>query len=98
PSSAPLTVRLVQGNIEQDLKFEPEYREKTLAVYADLAARAQGRLIVLPESALPMFADEVPADYVARLRNTALAHGGDLLLGLFYFEPRERADDDDRYF
>ena len=45
-----------------------------------------------------MFADEVPADYVARLRNIALAHGGDLLLGLFYFEPRERADDDDRYF
>jgi apolipoprotein N-acyltransferase len=98
PSSAPLTVSLVQGNIEQDLKFEPEYREKTLAVYADLAARARGRLIVLPESALPMFADEVPADYVARLRSTALAHGGDLLLGLFYFEPRERADEEDRYF
>jgi apolipoprotein N-acyltransferase len=98
PSSAPLSVSLVQGNVEQDLKFDPEYRERTLAVYADLVTQARGRLIVLPESALPMFADEVPADYVARLRNIALARGGDLLLGLFYFEPRERADDEDRYF
>lgn len=98
PSNAPVTVSLVQGNIDQDRKFDPEFREKTLAVYADLVARAHGRLIVLPESALPMFADEVPADYVARLRNAAVTNGGDLLLGLFFFEPRERADEDDRYF
>ena len=44
----------------QDLKFDPAYREKSLAIYAELAERAKGRLIVLPESALPMFADEVP--------------------------------------
>jgi apolipoprotein N-acyltransferase len=94
----PVAVSLVQGNIEQELKFDAAYRENTLAIYADLAARARGRLIVLPESALPMFADEVSPDYVAQLRGAALKNGGDLLVGLFFFEPRPSADEDDRYF
>ena len=98
PAGAPVAVSLVQGNIAEEVKFDPSYREKTLAIYADLAARATGRLIVLPESALPMFADEVPPDYVAQLRNSALKNGGDLLVGLFFFEPRTSADEEDRYF
>jgi apolipoprotein N-acyltransferase len=98
PAGGPLAVSLVQGNIEQELKFDPAYRDKTLAIYAELAQRATGRLIVLPESALPMFADEVSPEYVATLREAALKNQGDLLLGLFFFEPRPGPDEDDRYF
>jgi apolipoprotein N-acyltransferase len=98
PAGDPLTVSLVQGNIEQDLKFDPAYRDNTLAIYAELAQRATGRLIVLPESALPMFADEVSPEYVATLRDAAFKNHGDLLLGLFFFEPRPSPDEDDRYF
>ncbi len=98
PASAPLAISLVQGNVDEDLKFDPAFREKTLALYADLVARAHGRLIVLPESALPMFADEVPAEYVAALRAAALSRGGDLLFGLFFFEPREPGEGEDRYY
>ena len=98
PTSSPLPISLVQGNIEQDLKFDPAYREKTLAAYADLVASARGRLIVLPESALPMFADDVPVEYVEGLRAAALRRGGNLLVGLFFFEPRERGEDEDRYY
>jgi apolipoprotein N-acyltransferase len=97
-SGEPIAVSLVQGNIEQDLKFDPAYREKTLAIYADLAGRARGRLIVLPESALPMFAGEVPDELIAQLRATAARNGGDLLTGLFFFEPRGRGEDEDRYY
>src|SRR2546425_29573 len=94
----PVAVSLVQGNIDQDVKFEAKYREQTLAIYAELVAQAKGRLIVLPESALPMFADEVPAEYVARLRGAAQQRGGDLLMGLFFFEPRTAGEDEDHYF
>ncbi|MEP6997460.1 MAG: apolipoprotein N-acyltransferase [Betaproteobacteria bacterium] len=97
-SGEPVAVSLVQGNIGQDLKFDPAYREKTLAIYAELADRARGRLVVLPESALPMFADEVPEEFVAALRSIADRNGGDLLTGLFFFEPREAPEDDDRYY
>jgi apolipoprotein N-acyltransferase len=98
PFGAPIAVSLVQGDIDQDLKFDPDYRDKTLAIYADLAARAKGRLIVLPESALPMFADEVPVDYTEALRQIALKNGGDLLVGLFFFEERGPDEDEDRYY
>jgi len=94
----PVSVSLVQGNIDQDVKFEAKYREQTLAIYAELVAQAKGRLIVLPESALPMFADEVPAGYVAELRAAAQQRGGDLLVGLFFFEPRTAGEDEDHYF
>ncbi|HEY2864306.1 MAG TPA: apolipoprotein N-acyltransferase [Casimicrobiaceae bacterium] len=94
----PVTVSLVQGDIDQDVKFDPAYREKTLATYGELAERSRGRLIVLPESALPMFADEVPEAFVARLRAVAERNGGDLLTGLFFFEPREGKEDEDRYY
>ena len=98
PSGEPIAVSLVQGNIDQDVKFDPAYREKSLTIYAELAASAKGRLIVLPESALPMFADEVPDAFIAQLRAIAVRNGGDLLTGLFFFEPRESEDEDDRYY
>lgn len=98
PTGAPLAVSLVQGNVPQDLKFEAAYRDKTLSTYAELVGQAKGRLIVLPESALPMFADEVPVDYVAQLRKMAQERGGDLLVGLFFFEARGPGEDEDHYF
>jgi len=98
PAGEPLTVSLLQGNVEQEVKFDPKFRDETLALYAGLVDRAKGRLIVLPESALPMFADEVPPEYVEKLRDTARAHHGDLLLGIFFFEPRGPEETADRYF
>jgi len=97
-SGEPIAVSLVQGNIEQEQKFDPAYRDKTLATYRELAGGAHGRLIVLPESALPMFADEVPAEFVEALRAIAVRNGGDLLTGLFFFEPREGETDEDHYY
>ena len=98
PAGEPIAVSLVQGNIEQDVKFDPAYRNNSLLTYAELVEQAHGRLIVLPESALPMFADEVPGEYVERLRRDASQRGGDLLIGLFFFEPRATGADEDRYF
>ena len=98
PSGDPVAVSLVQGNVAQEIKFDPQIRDKTMAIYRDLAASAQGRLIVLPESALPMFADEVPPSFVAELRAIAVKHDGDLLTGLFLFEPPDRPGGEDRYF
>jgi apolipoprotein N-acyltransferase len=98
PEGTAVAVSLVQGNIPQEVKFDDTYRDQTLATYAELVGQAKGRLIVLPESALPMFADEVPAEYFAKLRSAALERRGDLLVGLFFFEPRQPGEDDDHYF
>ena len=98
PSGEPLPVSLVQGNVAQDLKFDAAFREQTFALYQDLARTARGRLIVLPESTFPMFADEVPADVVANLANIARARGGELLFGVFVVEAPAPGSDEPRIY
>jgi apolipoprotein N-acyltransferase len=84
-SGEPVAVSLVQGNVEQEIKFDPAFRDATLEVYRGLVRQARGRLIVLPESALPMFAHEIPRDFAEFLADKARAAGGDLLFGVFLF-------------
>src|SRR6478672_3669858 len=59
-SGALLPVSLVQGNIVQEAKFDPQFRAGTFDRYLRLVDQSQGRLIVLPESAFPVFTDEIP--------------------------------------
>ncbi len=98
PLPEPLAVTLVQGNVLQDLKFDPAFRDRTFEIYTDLVMKARGRLIVLPESAFPMFADEVPEAVLSRLALAAQARRGDLLLGLFTLEPPLPGRDEPRYY
>ncbi len=84
PSGAPLSVSLLQGNIPQQIKFDPDRFEKTLSIYRDLASASSARLIVLPETALPRFLDRIDPDYLHALDAIAKRNGGDLLLGVPY--------------
>jgi apolipoprotein N-acyltransferase len=83
PVGSPLAVSLVQGNVAQNLKFDPAYRTRNYALYEELVQRAKGRLVVLPESAFTVFLDEVPGDVLARVRDAGVARNGDVLVGLF---------------
>jgi len=69
----PLTVSLLQGNIEQTMKWEPHRRAQSLDTYARLATTHPAQLVVLPETALPMFLDEVPRSYLYRLAGQGAA-------------------------
>jgi apolipoprotein N-acyltransferase len=82
PDGAPTTVALLQGNIPQNMKWQPEVALDTLDVYARMAAASPARLIVLPETALPLFESELPAAYRAELTRIGRHNGGDLLAGL----------------
>jgi apolipoprotein N-acyltransferase len=98
PTGAPVAVSLVQGNVLQDVKFDPGFRERTYELYTGLAAAARGRLIVLPESAFPVFAGEVPQPVLLDLLRTAANRDGDVLLGLFTLEPPLPGGDEPRYY
>jgi apolipoprotein N-acyltransferase len=90
PAGEPLAVSLVQGNIPQELKFVDGRFEATLETYAKLVERAAGRLVVLPETALPRFLHEVPREYLDRLKNLLAARAGDLLVGVPILDPDRR--------
>lgn len=79
---APVRVALVQGNIDQVSKWDAAKLIYTLDVHTQLAESSRARLIVLPETAFPVFLEQVPPSYLQRLRQHALANGGDLLLGV----------------
>ncbi len=82
PAGEPLRVALLQGNVPQEMKFDPARYERTLDTYARLAEGSNARLIVLPETALPRFLDLVEPSFLERLKAAAVRNGGDLLLGV----------------
>lgn len=82
PEGTPLAVALLQGNVPQEMKFNPQRYAATLETYARLAEGTRARLIVLPETALPGFLDRVDPGYLARLEAIARRNAGDLLIGV----------------
>ncbi len=83
PQGDPFSVALVQGNIAQDLKFNEDALIGTLGNYRRLVLQSDARLIVLPETALPLQRHELPENLVAQLRDHAKQNGGDVLIGSF---------------
>ena len=78
-----LRVSLLQGNVKQSLKWEAAAVEQALADYLRLAASAEGRIIIMPETALPMRVEDLPAGYLDALRAIADERLGAVITGVF---------------
>jgi apolipoprotein N-acyltransferase len=87
PQGQPVTVALLQGNIPQDLKFQPERYFATLATYRRLIDASNARLIVLPETAIPVFLDAVDPEYLKSIAQSAMARNADIIVGAPLREP-----------
>ena len=82
PVGEPVSVSLLQGNIPQNIKWTDEGLRATFVTYRDLALASSARLIVMPETALPLFLHDVPPDYLAGLATHAQRNSGDVLIGV----------------
>ena len=82
PVGSPVTVSLLQGNIEQDMKWREDRLMSTLITYRDLVLSSPSRLIILPETAVPLFYDQVPPAYLENLARHVRDKGGDIIVGL----------------
>jgi len=83
PAGAPFRVSLVQGDIPQDEKWDPNVSTPTLDLYRKLAVdHWDSRLIIWPEAAIPEYQDEVQLDFLDPLEADARQHGTDLLIGV----------------
>lgn len=79
----PLTVSMIQGNVSQEIKWDPEQLENTLALYAGLTRQSWGSdLIVWPENAATAFYHQLESSYFYPLAAEARRQNTDLLLGL----------------
>jgi len=83
--SDPIEVTVVQGNIDIQKKWRPNYRYKVLEIYSELSAQSQQQgdsdLIVWPETAVPYFYDQTQNDFWSRMV-PALQTRSALLTGL----------------
>ncbi len=90
PIGEPIKVALVQGNVAQELKFRPEKLQQTLLDYGRAVLASDARLIVLPETALPVLRSRLSPDYLAMLGEHARHNDGDVVLGVPESEENER--------
>jgi apolipoprotein N-acyltransferase len=86
PQGAPISVALLQGNIAQDIKWQPEVAQQTLDQYLEMIVSANAQLIVTPETALPILSNQIPEEYFKRIKNHAQENHGDVLIGIIESE------------
>ena len=82
PHGQPLAVRLVQGNVAQDEKFDPAHIRDALTLYHDLITAAPADLIATPETAVVLYPYQLPPDYLATLATFARSSGSAVLIGM----------------
>jgi apolipoprotein N-acyltransferase len=59
PAGAPLSIAAVQGNIEQEMKWDPAQVNAQLALYRDMTFTAKRTdLVIWPETAVPILLDQ----------------------------------------
>lgn len=81
PTGQKSTVGLAQGNIPQTLKWLPESMASTIATYYRQVVQTPVDILILPETAIPLFEQELPEGIMwqfseaAERNNTALAMG-----------------------
>ncbi|XZG70894.1 apolipoprotein N-acyltransferase [Chitinibacteraceae bacterium HSL-7] len=80
PSGPPVRVSLAQNNIAQDIKWDQDHFVDNLKTNLWMASRARGELIILPETAIPAFLNDLPDWYIQQL--TALAGDRHLVTGV----------------
>ncbi|MGH8130539.1 MAG: apolipoprotein N-acyltransferase [Steroidobacteraceae bacterium] len=86
PAGKPVEVALLQGAIPQDEKWLVENRDATLQRFRELNREALGaRIIVWPESAIPMLAHEAQV-FLEGIRRESHAHHSDVMIGLLRFD------------
>ena len=82
PTGVSTTVALLQGNVAQDMKWREDKMIATLNTYRDMVKASSAQLIVLPETALPLFLHQVPPDYLDVLAAHARNNKGGILIGV----------------
>lgn len=92
PQGQTLQVSLIQGNLPQATKWDPEALRERLSLYRELTEQEWGNdLIVWPENAVTTFYHNVRDDYLAKLQQRAREHDTDIVLGLPVMDRQSRA-------
>jgi apolipoprotein N-acyltransferase len=82
PSGAPISVRLLQGNVSQDIKFDQARFDSIADDYLKAVESKRADLIVLPETAFPTFLSYMPEGLVQRIARDAEKLHAEIAFGI----------------
>lgn len=74
-----ISVSLIQGNVNQDIKW---VNHDYLNVYESLIRQAKSDLIMIPETAISNFSEDLPIGYLDNLINIVKKNNSDLIIGI----------------
>ncbi len=82
PTGKTLTVSLIQGNVPQSIKWDPNALQNTMSEYSSLTkSNLKSELIVWPEAAIPLPLQEATT-YINKIDNMAKQHNTTVILGI----------------
>ncbi|GAC1034657.1 apolipoprotein N-acyltransferase [Pseudomonas sp. No.21] len=92
PAGEPLKVAALQGNVEQNMKWDPAQLNAQLALYRDMTFNAeQADLIIWPETAVPVL-KEYAEGYLSVMNRFALERKATLITGVPIRQANERGE------
>ncbi|WP_373818781.1 apolipoprotein N-acyltransferase [Glaesserella sp.] len=85
-----INISLVQGNIEQQMKWDPAYFRNTITTYEQLIAPLLGKsdVIILPESAIPAWENEIEP-LLQQWQIAGQKMGSEIIIGTLYQRGQE---------
>jgi apolipoprotein N-acyltransferase len=86
---SPISVRLIQGNFEQSLKWNPSAITQQIRFYSDVILEQRADLIVIPETAFPLTEKDLPSDALPQLKAFSQSTHSNILLGLIGIVPSQ---------
>jgi len=82
-----ISVALVQGAIPQEMKWEPEQKQKTLDLYLSLSEEYQdSQLIIWPETAIPVLYHQAEK-FINAMASIAKSQNHDYVVGIPFHDP-----------
>lgn len=78
----PVSVALAQGNIPQQVKFDAQQTVATYERYYTQVAQTRAQIVVLPETALPQFLQNIAPEILAEFAQVARRNGSALAVGV----------------
>ena len=79
---SPISVRLIQGNFEQRLSWNPSAIQQQIRFYSTAIEQQAADLIVTPETAFPWPEKDLPSESLPKLRAFVQASHSNVLLGI----------------
>ena len=89
---SPISIRLIQGNFEQRLSWNPSAIQQQIRFYSTAIEQQAADLIVTPETAFPWPENDLPSESLPKLREFVQASHSNVLLGIIGVVPKANGD------